>query len=75
MNKLAKEIESLDEEQKQLVFERIEALFAKVTTQLNRQSSKEKVTTVDPQGESHTNTRSTVNTTRLTRIIDRKSVV
>lgn len=69
MNKLAKEIESLDEEQKQLVFERIEALFAKVTTQLNRQSSKEKVTTVDPQGESHTNTRSTVNTSRLSRIM------
>lgn len=69
MNKLAKEIEKLDEEQKAEVLDRITAIVAKLTSTINKQSKKEKVTSVDDEGNSHTDSRSTVNNNKLTRIM------
>src|SRR5699024_792710 len=69
MNKLAKEIEKLDEEQKAEVLDRITAIVAKLTSIINKQSKKEKVTSVDDEGNSHTDSRSTVNNNKLTRIM------
>lgn len=69
MNKLAKQIEELDEKQKRLIAEQVEAMFAKIIATLNRQSSIREVTTVDDDGATHTESRSTVNTSRLIRIM------
>lgn len=69
MNKLAKEIEKLDEEQKEIVVDKILAIVSKLTTSINRQSKKKDITSIDDDGNSHTDSRSTVNTSRLTRIM------
>src|SRR5699024_658826 len=69
MNKLAKENEKLDEEQKAEVLDRITTIVAKLRSTINKQSKKEKVTSVDEECNSHTDSRSTVNNNKLSRIM------
>src|SRR5699024_12734974 len=45
------------------------AIVAKLTSTINKQSKKVKVTSVDDEGNSHTDTRYTINNNKLTRIM------
>lgn len=69
MNKLAMDMETFDEEQKEAIYGHIEALIAKLSSTLQRHSTKKTVDVKDSSGNSKVETRSTVNTTRLTRIM------
>lgn len=69
MNELAKEIERLDEEYKEEIVRLINRLGADINDLISEAATNETITTVNQDGSTDRNTRSTVRTTRLRRLM------